>query len=99
MSICKKCNGNGYIYTNAFGTNGKLRCDVCGGGGEIITNAELIKPTREKTNEEWFANLTTEEKAKFIQSKFYMAGYKDGFNESEPISSKDVLNWLKAVHK
>ena len=56
--ICKKCKGKGYIHVNAFGTNGILRCDVCGGYGKIISN--------QQTNEEWFAELNTEEKAMVI---------------------------------
>jgi DnaJ-class molecular chaperone len=59
MTVCKKCNGTGELRVPVeehLGTvlYGKEQCDECGGTGEV------------QTNEEWFCNLPTEEKAGFF---------------------------------
>lgn len=58
---CPKCGGTGFVPTNVFGVNGAIKCDFCDGTGVFITNA--VEPV---TNEEWFDNLSTEEKARFF---------------------------------
>lgn len=51
--ICKNCNGTGYY--DLYMEN---KCPVCHGTGKI-----------EETNEEWFCNLPTWEKAHFLSTE------------------------------
>ena len=69
------------------------------------------KREREQTNEEWFASLTTEEKAKYIAKSMFFydsqfgltmvealrksVEYEDGLNET---IEHDVVEWLKQPH-
>ena len=87
--ICKKCNGKGYIYTNAFGINGKLRCDVCGGNGKILSN--------QMTNEEWLRSATFEELAGAIY-EWHTKGYARGRLEVDLNPITEVVEWLKQPH-
>ncbi len=69
---CDMCNGTG--YSDLYMEN---ECPVCNGTGEI-----------EQTNEEWFCNLDTEDKAREI-SDMTAQGYW---------SEELVEKWLKEVH-
>lgn len=91
--ICKKCNGKGYIYTNAFGTNGKLRCDVCGGNGKILSNKQ--------NNEEWFCGLSTEDKAEWLSKHFHCGDciFEKPMCGGEYDGCKSAfVEWLKEKH-
>ena len=89
--ICKKCNGKGYIYTNAFGTNGKLRCDVCGGNGKILSN--------QQTNEEWLRQANKEE----MEHALTMLIMKDRYFADKKFAYVNIRfkvhKWLKEVHE
>ena len=54
---------------------------------------------REQTNEEWFANLTTEEKADVLNG-FVMEAYYNGLDGKIPKMHcyKDFQHWLKEKH-
>ena len=96
MSKCLRCNGIGRIKAVEFvGVDEGVRdviilCPYCGGKGYV-----------EQTNEEWFANLTTEEKAKV----FYEITKKD-FEKLRKqfygIANDDIdaiAMWLKEKHE
>lgn len=93
---CKYCNGTGEHINDA---NRMTTCEFCGGTG-------VIKPL---TNEEWFCQLSTEEKAKVLYN-FFMArtfchicpendvcdiGYKCKYGNGEV---EDFIKWLKQPH-
>lgn len=86
--LCPKCDGKGYIeIPNMFdGEMEKHLCNVCMGTGDKI---EYVP--KEQTNEEWFTNLSTEEKAETLL-RFY---YQDVCMNTK----QSVINWLKEVHK
>ena len=104
MTECPKCNGRGtvgYFHIDHFVD---IECDRCHGSGEV---SEV-----EMTNEEWFASLSTKEKAKWmfrLTYKCYWCGreYADTkkYNEKEcPFhkcldDSKGFEKWLKEKHK
>ena len=81
---CPKCGGAGYIYNNLVGYTED--CFVCHGTGELLTN------------EEWFCQLSTEEKAKWITEN--LSVYADSWVKSDekllnPITWEE---WLKEKH-
>ena len=49
------------------------------------------------TNEEWFCQLTTEEKAKFLR-QIYRDGRDDYVGEWYEQTEKDFEEWLKQPH-
>ena len=82
---CPFCDGTGKCYQQTITyeeveknrTNEHLtKCFKCNGTGEI-----------EQTNEEWFATLTTEEKAEFLSN----SGMFESCNEA--------LFWLREKHE
>ena len=88
---CEECGGTGKVQKwfyerTGFGkcekVCGDVKCEWCNGTGEV-----------EVTNEEWFDNLTTEEKAKVLRRKTYGNGEE---NERE---EQGWVNWLKAKHE
>ena len=94
---CKHCNGTGKIrgyFYEKTGVNkwekvwGDSPCDECNGTGEI-----------EITNEEWFCQLPTEEKAEFLAKKCCEISCKFFLGEAEEIFSKYWVEWLKQPHK
>ena len=92
---CTQCNGFGYI-DNLEGDG--LICPKCNGTGEcepFDTDIELDKlyPT-EQTNEEWFCELPTEEKAKWLENKMTWAAQEQG-----TFTVKGWEMWLKQPHK
>jgi len=79
-----------------------MYCPDCHGTGTVRVEGKPI------TNEEWFCNLSTEEKAKFILKKFINGSLCDicrwdcrerCFVRSDEEEIKVVQEWLKAVHK
>ena len=91
MKCCPKCNGRGtvgYFHIDHFAD---IECDRCHGSGEV---SEV-----EMTNEEWFASLPTEEKAKWLsRNSKYMYGC--GRMETTPkvMYEEDWEWWLKQPH-
>ena len=82
--------------------NGLYQCDDC--GTHFDKNENIVQ-----TNEEWFCNLSTEEKAKIFH-KIFMArtfchicpaggvcdiGYKCKYHGG---NTKDFVEWLKQPH-
>ena len=93
---CYRCNGTGYYDIDN-------ECPVCDGTGEyepFDADIELDKlyPT-ELTNEEWFANLTTEEKAKVLETiiiKYLLMKQPKCYE----ITKREFWElWLKQPHK
>ena len=82
---CQRCNGEGVITFNKTDKNGYFNdaffmkeCPTCHGTGKIS-----------QTNEEWFCNLDTEDKAREI-SDMTAQGYW---------SEELVEKWLKEIHE
>ena len=100
---CPICNGKGYVY-NALGSFNE-DCGHCQGTGKVRVEGEPM------TNEEWFASLPTEEKAKFIfWQHFDVYGktlYELMVNASRGVSRDKqaevmigaVVEWLKEIHE
>ena len=96
---CKHCNGTGkvrgYFYEKT-GVNkwekvwGDSPCDECNGTGEIEV---------EMTNEEWFCQLSTEEKAEWVTKN--LSVYADDWVKSDEklLSPATWVDWLNEVHK
>ena len=95
---CPMCNGSGKCYEQKIRyqeieTNRTdftlAKCHKCNGTGEV-----------EMTNEEWFCQLSTEEKAKWLShnSKFM---YGCGRMETTPkiMYEEDWEWWLKEKHQ
>ena len=82
---CPKC---GYKQAIHDDINEWWHCPQCHGSGEV-----------QMTNEEWFCQLTTEEKAKWLSrnSKFM---YGCGRMETTPkvMYEEDWEMWLKEIH-
>ena len=55
---------------------------------------------QEMTNEQWFCNLSTEEKARFLACEFTVACDDYAYsNNKETWNEKYWLEWLKEIHK
>ena len=83
---CPKCGGKG-IYNHV--ADYYVRCNKCNGTGEI-----------EQTEEEWFASLTTEEKAKWIAKQCHNTLIE--YAKEQALSRTNYKFWvnvLKEVHK
>lgn len=78
---CKMCGGAGVIQGKAPGL--VSCCPACDGKGFI-----------EMTNEEWFCQLSTEEKAKWLENKMTWAAQEQG-----TFTAKGWKKWLKEIHK
>ena len=105
MSMCDECNGTGKVRKCFYEktANGLQKvwddvpCEWCNGTGQT-----------EQTNEEWFCNLTTEEKAKYIAKAMYFYSEEFGLTMLEALQrsveyeqglnrtlENDVVEWLK----
>ena len=91
------------------------KCKTCK-LSEHCSAVEIIKKctcyqSKEQTNEEWFCNLTTKEKAKYIAKAMYFYSEKFGLTMLEALNKSieweqglnrtienDVVEWLKEVH-
>ena len=82
---CKVCGGTGVIQGQAPGL--VSCCPACGSKGFI-----------EQTNEEWFCQLPTEEKAEFLAKKCCEISCKFFLGEAEEIFSRYWVEWLKEKH-
>ena len=92
--ICTKCGGKGDYFNEVY-NDGKrrretlIKCDKCNGTGEV-----------QMTNEEWFATLSTEEKAKTIANATYSSAMMGA--EITALPKEDEVRkwkmWLKAPH-
>jgi hypothetical protein len=88
---CKYCNGTG---TTNWCVNGTfVDCPYCGGTGEMEV---------EMTNEEWFCQLPTEEKAKWLSKHFHCGDciFEKPMCGGEYDGCKSAfVEWLKGEHK
>ena len=84
---CEECGGTGKVQKwfyerTGFGKYekvcGDVKCEWCNGTGEV-----------EVTNEEWFDNLTTEEKAKIIIN----------IAVNSNCDYRTIVEWLKQSHR
>ena len=82
---CTNCDGRGAVQI-APNVKGLKRCPVCDGSGEV---SQI-----EQTNEEWFCQLPTEEKAKWLENKMTWAAQEQG-----TFTAKGWEKWLKEIHK
>ena len=86
---CNRCAGNGK-YTNIFGDI--VRCDFCYGTGKIKYEDDgkivPIGKQKPKTNEEWFCQLPTKEKAKRIIN----------IAVNSDCDYRTIVEWLKQPH-
>ena len=92
---CKVCGGTGTSNTCVNGTF--KPCSFCDGTGEyepFDADVELDKlyPAKQ-TNEEWFCQLPTEEKAKWLENKMTWAAQEQG-----TFTAKGWELWLKQPH-
>ena len=92
---CKICGGTGTSNTCVNGTF--KPCTFCDGTGEyepFDADVELDKLDSEpQTNEEWFCQLSTEEKAKWLENKMTWAAQEQG-----TFTAKGWEMWLKQPH-
>ena len=88
---CKFCDGSGKDYWELNGV--PYPCPVCNGTGEHINDANRMTTcefcggtgvTEPLTNEEWFCQLSTEEKAKFLAAQQLHGG---------TIASRSDVDW------
>ena len=83
-------------------TDVKIRCDDCKFQENCVDygwqdcKKFTSKPSEPMTNEEWFCNLSTEEKAKWIAEEKMCRGYFIFPSMEEAI--QDALEWLKEKH-
>ena len=90
MTVCPKCNGRGtvgYFHIDHFVD---IECDRCHGSGEVSET--------DVTNEEWFCNLSTEEKARFLEMICYSAWGDINSRFKDMADYKDWIEWLKEKH-
>ncbi len=86
---CPYCD-NGVSRYSAPGF--RWPCTICDGTGEITPDEMLDKHTKQKTNEAWFGELSTEEKAKVIVD----LGRKQRFPRDVEVEFCE--QWLKEGH-
>ena len=87
---CPKCNGRGtvgYFHIDHFVD---IECDRCHGSGEVSET--------DVTNEEWFCNLSTEEKARFLEMICYSAWGDINSRFKDMADYTDWIEWLKEKH-
>lgn len=99
---CTQCNGFGFI-DNLEGDG--LICPKCNGTGEykpFDTDVELDKlyPTIQ-TNEEWFCQLPTEEKAEWLIEFAirFIPCELTVLSEKIKTYKNNILEWLKEAHE
>ena len=103
MDKCPICDGTGTSNTCVNGTF--KPCSFCDGTGECDANEvdrfnavdfikvmEMVK--NPQTNEEWFCQLPTDEKARWLEEKMTWAAQEQG-----TFTAKGWEMWLKQPHK
>ena len=96
---CSECGGTGKVEFPMMSMNGdeytgeweQHECEACGGTGEI-----------EQTNEEWFCQLSTEEKAKALlnlHEKIRQRMRTDIGGENSFYKGAYYREWLKEIHE
>lgn len=88
---CKHCDGKGYAYVRTApnpitGYGYKRVCDYCHGTGEI-----------KQTNEEWFCQLPTGEKAEFF-ANIYPKSVGEALIKISNGDKEKWEEWLKEKH-
>ena len=83
---CPVCNGTGEVQVT--GDSVTDVCDKCGGTGKITKKDSV-------TNEEWFCDLSTEEKAKAIVCLAVNAFHK----QKKETDVDKIKQWLQEEHK
>lgn len=91
---CKACNGTGYVTACVYESDEigfvdkNYECAVCHGTG-----------LTEQTNEEWFCNLSTEEKAEWVTKN--LSVYADDWVKSDEklLNPATWVDWLKEIHE
>ena len=71
-----------------------MKCPMCGGDtlDDLVVKGKM-------TNEEWFASLSTEEKAEWISKATIDAWFRQVNNElPKPNGAKEWAEWLKQPH-
>ena len=90
---CTNCDGRGAVQI-APNVKGLKRCPVCGGSGEVNQI--------EQTNEEWFCNLTTEEKVNALLTLYEKIKKKmrtEIGGENNFWKGNYYREWLKEKHQ
>ena len=92
MTVCRTVKKGVFIDTN-------IDCQNCDSVKRICTwdgECENLEPM---TNEEWFASLSTEEKAEWISKATIDAWFRQVNNElPKPNGAKEWAEWLKQPH-
>ena len=98
---CKFCDGSG---NDIWSIDGVVQpCPVCGGTGKckyFDMDDKQQERKEPQTTEEWFCQLSLEEKAKVLNDIFWK--YLNYVNEYELIEddiSELYLRWLKEEHE
>ena len=82
---CPRCNGDGSVpYHIADDMFDEDVCPMCNGTGEV-----------EQTNEEWFCQLSTEEKAKWIATQCGNAVMESTYDVSKLRKKMSVMHPVK----
>ena len=96
---CNRCDGNGK-YKTIFGNT--VICDICYGTGEIVYSEddriESIGNKKPTTNEEWFCQLPTEQKAKWLYNHYVNARADEYYSKQEKTLS-EFQKWLVSIHR
>lgn len=90
---CKHCNGTGRRMEESDNGIGwiSVECEYCNGTGKI-----------QQTNEEWFCQLSTKEKAKWLADNFGYVAYKASGGKPETVQEQFIeywKEWLKQPRK
>lgn len=87
--ICPVCFGRKYDFKKDGNSGYFVECKKCHGTGIVES----------QTNEEWFCQLSTDEKAYFLSVEAVRAISEYENNGTERTCSSFWECWLKAVHK
>lgn len=82
--ICPKCRGEGSYFYNGI----CYPCERCNDTGEVKTI----------TNEEWFCQLPTEQKARWLYDHYVNARTDEYYGRQEKTLS-EYQKWLVSVHR
>lgn len=84
-----------------------MKCPTCEsceyeqycGATEIMRKCERHNKKVDMTNEEWFASLSTEEKAKVLNDLYWGFGYKAKLYYNLEPAKESFEKWLRQSHK